>query len=105
LPHYSPDELQAAWAEVRGADWPTVPELLQHQARLHQVRAAAQRRRDAQYGKGSSNGSGSSRPTPPPLHRTPPRQPAHSHAHDPLPVQLDRKRAAAGERMDDDDAT
>ena len=95
LPQYSPDELQAAWAEVRGADWPTVPELLQHQARLHQVRAAAQRRRDAKYGKGSS------RAAPPPLHRTPPRPPAHSA----LPVQLDRKRAAAGERMDDDDAT
>lgn len=86
----SPDELQAAWAEVRDSDWPTLTELQRHLARYHQVRAAALRRRQGVIA--------------PVLEPATPRHVPKPGPWPPAPEQarpIDRKSLAAGERDDD----
>jgi len=82
-------ELQAAWAAVRGPDWPTLPQILTAARQYQLVRGAALRLARGERAKAEPTAN-----TPP---RAAPRGPKPPHH----PPQFDHKRAAAGDRDDD----
>lgn len=87
----SDDDLQAAWRELRKADWPSLHDLALAAARYQLVQGAARARARGLVVDGRCNVNPPAPAVRPPIPPAPPR----------AAPTFDHKRAAAGERDDD----